>query len=91
MKYKNAVAKLHERDDYDESYIEQSNNPGIIKQWDINAIGAEEKACGLSGSPTKVKAIYNVVLQSTETKIIPNTDDGIRNMIHELVADHILS
>ncbi len=58
--------------------------------WDMDSIGAEESECGLAGSPTKVKKIENVVLTATDIKLIPNTEDGINGLIHELRQEHII-
>jgi electron transfer flavoprotein beta subunit len=56
--------------------------------WDIPAINADPAQCGLSGSPTKVKAIASVVLTAGEIKYIDQSEQGITGLIHELIADH---
>ena len=91
LTYKNASVQLSEA--YDSSYLNADTGiktENFIAQWDINAIGANPDQCGLSGSPTKVKKIESVVLKSSEIKMMENTDEGIANMVHELIADHTI-
>jgi electron transfer flavoprotein beta subunit len=63
----------------------------LIKQWNLDFIGADLSWCGLSGSPTKVHRIQSVVLTTKESKTIEPNDEGILNMIHELIEDKIIS
>ena len=91
MAHKNAALDLEDK--YDESYIESARKLGKmvkIDMWNVDTIGADPTHCGLSGSPTKVKKIDSVVLKGSEMKHIPNTDDGIGKMVHELITDHTL-
>jgi electron transfer flavoprotein beta subunit len=62
----------------------------VIPIWTAEAIGAEEGSVGLAGSPTQVHKINFVVLESTESKAIPATREGIREMIQELVHEYIV-
>jgi electron transfer flavoprotein beta subunit len=48
----------------------------LIKQWDLDTIGADLTWCGRSGSPTKVHRIQSVVLAAKESKDIAPTDEG---------------
>ena len=63
----------------------------LIKQWDLETIGADLTWCGRSGSPTKVHRIQSVVLAAKESKDIPATDEGVTAMIHELIQDKIIA
>ena len=45
---------------------------------------------GLSGSPTKVKNIENVVLQAKESKVLSDSDSDIDGFIKELIANHTI-
>jgi electron transfer flavoprotein beta subunit len=63
----------------------------LIKQWDLDTIGADLTWCGRSGSPTKVHRIQSVVLAAKESKDIPATDEGVAAMIHELIQDKIIA
>jgi electron transfer flavoprotein beta subunit len=63
----------------------------LIKQWDLDFLGADLTWCGRSGSPTKVHRIQSVVLAAKESKDIEPSEDGISGMIHELIDDKIIS
>jgi electron transfer flavoprotein beta subunit len=63
----------------------------LIKQWDLDFVGADLKWCGRSGSPTKVHRIQSVVLATKETKNVEPNDQGISDMIHELIEDKIIA
>jgi electron transfer flavoprotein beta subunit len=62
-----------------------------IHEWTADDLGAEAGRIGMAGSPTKVKNIESVVLVGGEAKDVPATDEGIRELVHELIEDHILS
>ena len=70
---------------------ELSDKELLIKQWDLDSIGADLSWCGRSGSPTKVHRIQSVVLAAKETKGIEPTDGGIANMVHELIEDRTIA
>ncbi len=61
-----------------------------IEQWDLDTIGADLARCGLSGSPTVVYRVQSIVLTKEGYTEIPATEDGARQLIHELVVDHTL-
>jgi electron transfer flavoprotein beta subunit len=63
----------------------------LIKQWNLDSIGADLTWCGRNGSPTKVHRIQSVVLATKETKNIEPNDQGISDMIHELIEDKIIA
>ena len=63
----------------------------LIKQWDLDFVGADLKWCGRSGSPTKVHRIQSVVLAAKESKNVEPNDHGISDMIHELIEDKIIA
>ena len=63
----------------------------LIKQWDLDFVGADLNWCGRSGSPTKVHRIQSVVLAAKESKNIEPNDQGISDMIHELIEDKIIA
>lgn len=63
----------------------------LIKHWNLSDIDADLGWCGQKGSPTKVHRIQSVVLAAKESKEIPPTDDGIADMIHELIEDKIIA
>ena len=54
---------------------------------DVNADLAQ---CGLSGSPTKVKTIENIVFKAKESKTLSGSDADVENLIVELLANHTI-
>jgi len=61
-----------------------------LKEWNVEAIGADPDRCGMKGSPTRVKKIDFVTLVSTELRMIEPTEAGVGALVGELVRDHIL-
>lgn len=53
-------------------------------------IECEEQQLGLSGSPTKVKKIENVVFQAKEAKRLTASDEDVNDLMVELIASHTL-
>jgi electron transfer flavoprotein beta subunit len=91
LRYKNVeVAK----DDatYEETYLKsgEATQKTFIKEWNVDSICAVPAQCGLSGSPTKVKHIENVILTARDTKQVANTVDGLASLVKELREEHIL-
>ena len=80
------------RDESNNGYIKIGTDDvcSHIKEWDVEAINADPKQCGLSGSPTKVKKVQNVVLTAGDMKQIPNTESDINRLIHDLIDEHII-
>jgi electron transfer flavoprotein beta subunit len=62
----------------------------LIEQWDLDDLDADLQWCGLAGSPTKVHRVQSIVLTKEGYTEVPPTDQGIREMIHELIVDHAL-
>ncbi len=91
LAFKNATTQVSQ-EPFDESYLDVASGrrDAGIAQWDIEAIKADPEACGLAGSPTKVKTIVSVVLKAKDVKMVENTPAGIAAMVHELVADHTI-
>lgn len=61
-----------------------------IEEWNADDINPDFSRLGMSGSPTKVKSIENVVLTSKENKIINNSESEINELMKELVTAHII-
>lgn len=107
MKYKKSLAPIEVRqkisaensgadEDTIKSLIERKleNLEGrglLIKQWDLDYLGADLNWCGRNGSPTKVHRIQSVVLGAKESKNIEPTDEGVAGVIHELLEDKIIA
>jgi electron transfer flavoprotein beta subunit len=62
----------------------------LLKQWDLDQINADLAWCGRDGSPTKVHRIQSVVVATTEQKKVEPTQDGINDLVHELIEDHTI-
>jgi electron transfer flavoprotein beta subunit len=61
-----------------------------IPEWGVADVGGEEIQFGLSGSPTKVKKIENIVFQAKESKKLTATDGDIDGLMKELMANHTI-
>ncbi len=89
MKYKNARTDS-ELQTENADYIANARTYMRITEWGIDAVGADIEQLGLSGSPTKVKEIDNVVLQSKETKRLSASDKDIEALVRELLESHTI-
>lgn len=93
MKYKHArtVSELQEaKEDYTYAGLCQSRPYLNIPEWGVSDVDAEDAQLGLSGSPTKVKKIENVVFQAKEAKRLTAADTDISSLMRELIASHTL-
>lgn len=61
-----------------------------LVEWSVADVDGDLEQCGLSGSPTKVKAIQNIVFQAKESKTIDSNDREIEDLIVELLANHTI-
>lgn len=61
-----------------------------IGEWAAADVDADLAQCGLSGSPTKVKQIENVVFTAKEARRIEATDGALEDLIVELIANHTI-
>ena len=61
-----------------------------IPIWSAADIGAEEDKIGLAGSPTQVYKVNFVVLETTESRQVPATQEGIAALMQELVREYIV-
>lgn len=62
-----------------------------LYEWSANDVAAETSQIGLPGSPTKVKAIENVVFQAKESKQISgNNDSDLEDLIKDLISNHTI-
>lgn len=91
QKYKHAKT-VTEKQDADADYTELFNiRPYLnLQEWSVADVKADVKACGLSGSPTKVKKIENVIFQAKENKALSASDVEIEELMKELIANHTI-
>lgn len=91
MKYKHART-LTELQDATEDYTRMFQDRPYLKiqEMGVDDIEADDEALGLSGSPTKVKKIENVVFKAKEAKVINSEDKEIEELIVELIENHTI-
>jgi len=91
MKYKHAktVSELQETT---EDYVQLTNDRPYLKieEWSVADLNAKDEWLGLSGSPTKVKKIENVVFKTKESKILSTSDNEIESLMKELIENHTI-
>ncbi|MDR0612860.1 MAG: electron transfer flavoprotein subunit beta/FixA family protein [Dysgonamonadaceae bacterium] len=61
-----------------------------LDEWSASDVNADPQQCGLSGSPTKVKKIENIVFQAKESKTFDDSDLQIEELIVELINNHTI-
>lgn len=72
-----------------DAHLKQLKEKGLlITEWDIDALVLDSDRCGRSGSPTWVKRIERVVLMGGEHKSFTPTDEGVSQLMQELIEDH---
>lgn len=81
MKYKSA-----------RTVTEDSSVSDVMKitEWGAAEIGGDDNSFGLSGSPTKVKKVENIVFQAKEAKRLTSSDADIDSLISELFTNHTI-
>jgi electron transfer flavoprotein beta subunit len=91
MKYKRA-ATLSEKQDAGADYTDIFNmHPYLnIPEWGVSDIDHDIHWLGLSGSPTKVKQIENVVFTAKESKRLTANDEEMEDLMKELIANHTI-
>ena len=61
-----------------------------VSEWGVADVGGDEQQYGLSGSPTKVKKIENIVFQAKESKRLSASEAEINDLIQELMSNHTI-
>jgi len=91
QKYKHAKT-VTERQAENIDYIDiYSSRPYLnLTEWGVADVNANPAQCGLSGSPTKVKKIENVVFQAKESKRLSDSDVEIDELMRELIENHMI-
>lgn len=91
MKYKYAVSPSEKAKLTPEAQAFVDARPYLnIEEWSAAYVEADSEQIGLAGSPTKVKAIENVVFTAKESLCLENNDEQIENLIKELIANHTI-
>jgi electron transfer flavoprotein beta subunit len=91
LKYKHAKTWTERQQDT-EDYIQLSEDrPYLdIREWSVDDLNADETYLGLSGSPTKVKKVFNVVFTAKEAKVLSDTDAEMDDLMKELIENHTI-
>jgi electron transfer flavoprotein beta subunit len=91
QKYKHAKT-ITEKQQGELDYIELYDQHDYlnIEEWSVADVQGDIEQCGLSGSPTKVKAIQNIIFQAKESKTMTGSDQDVENLIIELLANHTI-
>lgn len=61
-----------------------------IKEWTLADVDGDASRCGLSGSPTKVRKVENIVFQAKESKRYTASDEDIKALVGELLSNHTI-
>ena len=61
-----------------------------LNQWSVADVDGDPNQCGLAGSPTKVKAVQNIVFQAKESKTLTASDADVEGLIKELLDEKII-
>ena len=91
MKYKWAMipSEVAAASEVAQKLVEERDYLRIVEMTAADIV-CDEQQLGLSGSPTKVKKIENVVFQSKEAKCLTASDEDIASLMVELIASHTL-
>ncbi len=91
MKYKYAASPSEMAALTDAAKARVEANPELkIAEWGAAFVEADPEQIGLAGSPTKVKAIENVVFTAKESRRLDNDDAQIEELVKELIANHTI-
>lgn len=91
MKFKYAVSPSEkEKLSEDKKALVDSRPYLALQEWSAAYVDADLTQVGLAGSPTKVKAIENVVFTAKESRCLENNDEQLEDLIKELIANHTI-
>jgi len=90
MKYKRATAPMERTEDMEYKDLYETRPYLTLTQWTVADVEGDPNQCGLSGSPTKVKAVKNIVFQAKESKTITGSDADIESLVKELLDEKII-
>ena len=92
MKYKYASCPMERPAEVDErmSKLYDERSYLTLNQWSVADVKGDASQCGLAGSPTKVKAVKNIVFQAKESKTLTGSDADVEGLIQELLNEKII-
>lgn len=90
MKYKNARCPMERNGKEPHPELFELRPYLTLNQWSVADVDGDAAQCGLSGSPTKVKSVQNIVFQAKESKTLTAADADIEAMMKELLDEKII-
>ena len=92
MKFNRATAPMERPADGNIPYAEEyEKKPWLtVSQWSVADVDGDLQQCGLSGSPTKVKAVQNIVFKAKESKHLTGSDNDVESLVKELLDSHTI-
>lgn len=91
QKYKYAVSPSEKEKLSDDMKSIVDARPYLnLQEWSAAYVDTDPQQIGLAGSPTKVKAIENVVFTAKESRTLDNDDAQIEELVKELIANHTI-
>ncbi|MBO7610498.1 MAG: electron transfer flavoprotein subunit beta/FixA family protein [Muribaculaceae bacterium] len=90
IKYKYATCPMERTGDEPWKALYDERSYLTLNQWSVADVDGDPEQCGLSGSPTKVKTVQNIVFQAKESKTLTSSDSDVESMIKELLDEKII-
>lgn len=91
MKFKHARTVTELQDTTDDYIDIRTERPElVIPEWGVTDVDADVAELGLSGSPTKVKKIENVVFKAKEAMVLSDSDAEINELMKGLIENHTI-
>ena len=90
MKYKRATCPMERKGDDAYASLYDERPYLTLNQWSVADVNGDAEQCGLSGSPTKVKTVQNIVFQAKESQTLTADDADVEGLIKELLNEKII-
>lgn len=90
MKYKYATCPMERKGDETWTELYEQRPYLTLNQWSVADVDGDPAQCGLSGSPTKVKSVQNIVFQAKESKTLTSSDEDVKALMKELIEEKII-
>ena len=90
MKYKYTTCPMERKGDEPWTELYEQRPYLTLNQWSVADVDGDSAQCGLSGSPTKVKSVQNIVFQAKESKTLTSSDEDVKALMKELIEEKII-
>ena len=90
MQYKRATCPMERTGDEPWKALYDERPYLTLNQWSVADVDGDPNQCGLSGSPTKVKTVQNIVFQAKQSKTLTGSDADVESVIKELLNEKII-